>query len=106
MPPAHRNLAAVEFALVFETSLLSLLACRLASITPAEVVELPECVRRKNKIPDRQRQQVDEHPRDIRPAVSCDDDENGGKTENQGKQNQRNEWRCSMQNSGLDRDGD
>lgn len=51
-PALHRDLTAVELALVLNTRLLRLLARRFASISPREVVELPVCVDREHKIPD------------------------------------------------------
>lgn len=52
-PSLHRNLTAVEFPFILDTGFLSLLPCRLPSITPAEIVKLPISVRWKHKIPDR-----------------------------------------------------
>jgi hypothetical protein len=54
VPSPHRNFTAVEFALIFEPSLLRLLASRLARVAPTEVIKLPEGVRRKDEIPDRE----------------------------------------------------
>jgi hypothetical protein len=50
---AAYNLTTIELALIFEPGLLRLLASRLASVTPAEVVKLPESIRWQHKIPDR-----------------------------------------------------
>lgn len=64
-PSLHRDFTAVELALVLNTRLLRLLACRLASISPREVVELPVRVDWEHKIPDWQRNKVDQHPDDV-----------------------------------------
>ncbi len=70
-PSLHRNLRAVELAFVFNTRFLGLLTSCLSSITPGEVVEFPEGVNWEDKVPDWEGEQVDEHPDDVRPAVSC-----------------------------------
>ena len=76
-PSLHRDLAAVKLTLIFDACLLRLLSRRLSRIAPREVVKLPERVRGQDEVPNRERQEVDEHPYDIGPAVSRDDDENG-----------------------------
>lgn len=53
-PSFHGDLGAIEFTLVLDTSFLGLLARCLSSISPRKVVEFPECVGRKNEIPDRE----------------------------------------------------
>lgn len=50
---AAYNLTTVELALIFKPGLLRLLASRLPSVAPAEVVKLPESVRWQHKIPNR-----------------------------------------------------
>lgn len=64
-PSLHGDLGAVEFTLVLNTSLLRLLTRSLSSISPREVVKFPECVGRKDKIPEWEREQVDQHPNDV-----------------------------------------
>ena len=61
-PALHGDLAAVELAHVLDTGLLRLLAGGLPRLAPREVVELPEGVGGQDKVPDRERKQVDEHP--------------------------------------------
>lgn len=61
-PSLHGDLAAIEFSLVLEAGLLRLLSRRLSGITPREVVKLPEGVRGQDKVPNRQREQVNKHP--------------------------------------------
>lgn len=95
IPPLHRDLAAVELSIsvvpAFTGTLL--LACGLSSVTPAEVVEVPECVCRQDEVPDRERHEVDTHPQDVGDAMSGDDDQQTGKTEDEGEQNERDR-RC------------
>ena len=55
-PSLHRDLAAVELTLIFDTGLLCLLPSCLSSVTPGEVVELPESVGGENKVPDGKRE--------------------------------------------------
>ena len=85
VPSPHRDLAAVKFSLVFQARLLGLFARRLARVAPAEVIKLPVRVRREHEIPNGERKQVDEHPRDVGPSVGRHDDENGGQTQNEGQ---------------------
>lgn len=54
VPALHRDLAAIEFALVFQPCLLGLLSRRLPSVAPTEVVKLPERICREHKIPHRE----------------------------------------------------
>ena len=61
-PSLHRDLRAIEFALVLNPGFLGLLARCLASVAPGKVVELPEGVHGEDEIPDREREEVDEHP--------------------------------------------
>lgn len=75
-PPAHCDLATVKFTLVLQSCLLRRFPSRLSSIAPTEVVKLPEGVRRQDKVPNGQRQQVDKHPGNIRPPMCCDNNEN------------------------------
>jgi len=89
VPSLHCNLGAVELSLVFNTCFLGLLARSLAGISPGEVIELPERVRWENEVPDWEREQVDEHPDDIRPAVGRDNDKNGRETKDQ---SQKYKW--------------
>jgi len=51
-PSLHGNLAAVEFTLVFNASLLRLFSSRLTSVTPTEVVKFPVSVDWKDEVPD------------------------------------------------------
>lgn len=90
-PPLHGNLAAIEFTFVLDTSLLCLFSCSLSSLTPREVIKLPECIGREDEIPYREREKVDEHPDHIRPAMRCYDNEDGWQTENQAQKDQRND---------------
>ena len=90
-PSLHSDLRTVEFTLVFQTGLLGLLTTCLASISPTEIIEFPEGVCWKDEIPDWKRDQVDQHPDDIRPTMSGQDNQDGGKTENKPKQYKRND---------------
>jgi hypothetical protein len=93
-PPLHRDLRAVEFALVFDARFLSLLPSCLSSIAPGEVVEFPEGVDREDEVPDWEREQVDEHPYNVRPAMGCQYDEHRWETKNQGEEYEGNDlWR-------------
>ncbi len=83
VPSLHGNLGAVKLTLVFDACLLSLLTSSLASITPGEVIEFPEGIDRKDKVPDGEGEEIDEHPYDVRPAVSGEDNEYSGKTKDQ-----------------------
>ena len=71
-PSFHRNLATIEFAffLVVTTS-FTRFSSRLAGVTPREIIEFPECISRKDKVPDWEREQVYKHPGNVRNAVSC-----------------------------------
>jgi hypothetical protein len=82
-PSLHGNLAAVEFALIFDAGLFRLFIGRLSRVTPRKVVKLPERVHWKNKVPDRERQEVDKHPHDVGPRMRRNDDQHRGKTQNQ-----------------------
>lgn len=53
LPPLHRDLAAVELAVVLVASLLRL-ACRLPRITPREIIKLPVRIRWEDEVPDGQ----------------------------------------------------
>ena len=37
-------------------------ACRLSSVTPTEVVKVPEGVSREDEVPDWQGEEIDQHP--------------------------------------------
>ena len=88
-PSLHRDLRAVELALVLDTRLLRLLARRLARVAPREVVELPECVHRQHEVPDGQRDQVHEHPQHVRPPVRRQHDQYARQTKDQ---RQEHDW--------------
>lgn len=92
-PALHSNLAAIKLALVFVASFPGLPVRRLSGVAPGEIVKLPERVGWEHKVPDGQRNQVDQHPKDIRPAVRCDDDQDRWQTENQGEQDERDDLR-------------
>lgn len=101
-PSFHRNLAAVEFTLILDSSLLHLLVRGLSSITPREIVKLPERVGGQDKVPNREGDQVDQHPDDVRPRVSSDNDKDRGETENQSKQNKRDDLHRRIDNRDND----
>lgn len=82
-PSLHRDLRWVELSFVFNTCFLGLFASSLSSVTPWEIIKLPECIGWENEIPDRKRQQVYSHPNNIWPPVSSKDDENGRETKDQ-----------------------
>lgn len=90
-PSLHRNLAAVKLSLALVVAALALIAIRLAGFTPREVIKLPESIGWEDKVPDRERQEVDEHPDDIGPRVRRDNDENTGKTKNETQKHQRDD---------------
>ena len=92
-PSLHCDLGAVKFAFIFNARFLRLLACCLASVTPGEVIKLPECVGWKDEIPDWQRKQVDEHPHHVGPSVGCENNENGWQTKNKGQEHERDDLR-------------
>ena len=75
-PPLHGDLRAVEFSVFVVTALVG--TCHgtsgLSSITPAEVVEVPESVGGEDEIPDWQREEIDEHPEDVDQTMRGDDD--------------------------------
>lgn len=89
-PALHGDLGRVELSLVFQTGLLCLFACRLSSVTPREVVEFPEGVGWKHKVPDRKGEEIDEHPNDVGWRVGRNDNKQTWKTENKGEKNQGN----------------
>lgn len=95
-PSLHRNLAAVKFSLALTVAAALLIAIRFASFTPREVVKLPEGIDWENKIPNGERQEVDEHPDDVRPRVCGDDDENTRETKNETQEHQRYNLRGVM----------
>jgi hypothetical protein len=41
---------------------------------PREIIKVPECIDWKDKIPHNERQEVDEHPANIRPSSRGNDD--------------------------------
>lgn len=57
-PTPHRDFAAVKLAFILDTGLLRLFACRLPSIAPTEVIELPVGIRWKNEVPNREREEI------------------------------------------------
>lgn len=91
-PPLHGNLRAIEFTIFIVTALVGTChgASSLSSITPAEVVEVPEGVGREDEIPDWQREKVDEHPEDVDQAMRGDNNKNTRQTENEYKEDQGN----------------
>lgn len=96
VPSPHSDLAAVKFTLVLQACLLCLLASRLTSITPAEVIKFPERVRWEYKIPDGQREQVDKHPCHIGPSVGGDHDQDRWETQDQCKKHKWYDRRCCV----------
>jgi hypothetical protein len=83
-PSLHCDLGAIKLALIFDTCLLGFFTGSLSSISPGEIIEFPESVSWEDEVPNRKREQIDKHPYNIRPSVGGKDDENSGKTENQG----------------------
>ncbi|KAK5624671.1 hypothetical protein RRF57_000387 [Xylaria bambusicola] len=81
-PSSHLNFAAVKLAFILNTSLLSLFTCSLSSIAPGEIVKFPESVSRKDEVPNRKGQNIDEHPHHVSPRMSRDYDKNRRQTEN------------------------
>ena len=65
------------------------LASGLSSVTPAEIVKVPVGVDGEHEVPDREREEVDEHPEDVDGAVGCDDDEDTGETEDEDEEDER-----------------
>jgi hypothetical protein len=63
-PPLHRDLAAIELAVLVVTAFVGACncACRLSSVTPTEVVKVPEGVSREDEVPDWQGEEIDQHP--------------------------------------------
>jgi hypothetical protein len=82
MPSAHRNLAAVEFTFIFNASFLCLFARCLSGVAPAKVIKFPVGICGEDKIPDRERKKIYEHPCHVRPAMSSQDNQYGRKTKN------------------------
>lgn len=75
----------------------TLVSRNLACLTPREVVKVPECISREDKVPDGERKEVDEHPADIGHLARGDNDQQTRKTENDGKKNERNPGcRCTV----------
>jgi hypothetical protein len=64
-PSFHSDLGTVELAFVFDTSFLGLFTGSLSSVTPREIIELPEGICGQDEIPDRKREEVDQHPHDV-----------------------------------------
>jgi hypothetical protein len=107
-PPLHRDLAAVELAVLIVTAFVGACdcSCRLSSVTPTEVVKVPERVGWEDEIPDWQGEEVDQHPRYVDESVCGDDDEDTGQTENENQEDERNGRRWSGCESGFESDGD
>jgi hypothetical protein len=61
-PPFHGDLATIELAFIFNASLLDFFTTRLAGITPTKIIKLPVCVCWQDKVPDGERDEVDQHP--------------------------------------------
>jgi hypothetical protein len=101
-PPLHRDLTTVKLAFIFNACLFGLFSRCLPCITPAEIVELPVRVCREDKVPDRERDQVDEHPEDVGEAMSRQDDKDSWKTKNQDKEHKRYRRGCSVGNGSFD----
>jgi hypothetical protein len=100
-PSLHRDLAAVKFSLALSVAAALLITIRFTGFTPRKVVKLPEGIDRENKVPNRERQEVDKHPDDVRPRVCGDNDENTRQTKNETKEHQRYNLRGVM-NDGCD----
>lgn len=105
VPAFHGDLTGVEFAFAAVTGFVGalLLARGLTSVSPAEIVKVPKRVDWQDKVPDWQREQVDQHPDDVTNAVRGDDNEDRGKPENQGKENKWDDRRCGVFYSRFDR---
>lgn len=95
-PSLHCNLATVKLSLALSVAAALLIAIRFASFTPREVVKLPEGIDREDKVPNGERQEVDEHPNDVGPRVRSDDDENTRETKNETQEHQRYDLRGVM----------
>lgn len=95
-PSLHGNLAAVEFSFALSVAAALLITIRFAGFTPREVVKLPEGIDREDKVPNGERQEVDEHPNDVGPRVCGDDDENTRETKNETQEHQRYNLRRMM----------
>lgn len=60
----------------------------LPRIAPREIIEMPKRVDRQDEIPNRQGDEVDEHPEDVDGAVGGDDDEETGEAEDEGEEDE------------------
>jgi hypothetical protein len=76
-PPLHRDLRAVELAVLVVATLVRTRdgTSGLSRVTPTEVVKVPERVSWQDEVPDWEGEQVDEHPKDVDEAVGGDDNE-------------------------------
>lgn len=80
VPTLHGDLAGIKFTFTTVAALVSALcfAFSFAGVSPAEIVKVPECVDRQNKVPDWQGEEVDQHPDNVAYTVGGDDDEDSG----------------------------
>lgn len=81
-PSLHGDLTRVKLTITTVTSSISLgvLASSLTSVTPREVVEVPEGIDWQNQVPDWKREQVDQHPEDVDWSVSSNNDQHTRQT--------------------------
>jgi hypothetical protein len=107
-PPLHRDLAAVELAVLVVPAFVGACdcPCRLSSVTPTEVVKVPEGVGREDEIPDWKGEEVDHHPGDVDESVGGDDDEYTGQTENEDQEDEGNGRCWCVRESRFESDGD
>jgi hypothetical protein len=107
-PPLHRDLAAVEFAVLVMPAFVGACdcPCRLSSVTPTEVVKVPERVGWEDEVPDWQGEEVDQHPCDVYQSVGGDDDEDTGETEHEDQEDEGNGRYWRVCESRFESDGD
>ena len=58
-------------------------------LAPAEVVKVPEGIDGEDKVPNGEREEVDEHPRDVNDLSGRQDDEQRGETEDGREEEER-----------------
>jgi hypothetical protein len=79
-PPLHRDLAAVELAVLVVPAFVGACdcSCRLSSVAPTKVVEVPERVCGEDEVPNWQGEEIDQHPRYVDESMCGDDDKDTG----------------------------
>lgn len=100
-PPLHDDMARIKLSLLI--TMIGLLITRnLSRLTPTKVIEMPECVGREDKVPNWQREEVDDHPSDVGDLARGDDDEQAWKTKNDTEEDQGDESRFGAIDSRAD----